>query len=365
RSRGPTVQWKRERKVSNVILFYPNSSAVELRLMVVGSSGPSQFLLTNAILGRQEFPKDTNSISCSSKKTGELAGRRVAVVNGPNIYDKDISPSKREMELRRAKCLSIPGPHAFLVAFDMEDISPNDMNTARLLKKRFGKRCLKHCIVMLAYDGPQVGPELENRLKKTAWHLRELVEKYEGRFHIFNKKWRDRSRDRDLLQKLECLNASLGGAFFSSSTFQKAEERVKKEEKRLRKQRNTETERAWTELEKQYIEEDLHHKRDTYTNSLSAEIRARAEMDNSWLRTSLARGLGTGLVVGAILGALVGSIEGPWGMVLYGVIGGAVGGSGGGTAQVAIERMENRVAPYARLNFNSIFINRFFSAPRT
>ncbi|XP_072298283.1 GTPase IMAP family member 9 [Eucyclogobius newberryi] len=339
-------------------------SALELRLMVVGSSGPSQFLLTNAILGREEFTKDVTCISCSSKKIGELAGRRVAVVNGPSIYDKGITAVKRQNELRRSKCLCIPGPHAFLVAFDIEDISPNDIRTVKLLKKRFGRNCLKHCMVLLAQEGPLESAALEERVKETNWHLRELVEKYEGRFHIFNKNWHDRSRDRELLQKIEWMVASLGGVYFSSSSFQKAEERVKKEEKRLRKKRTAEIEQAWTDMEKQYIADDLYRRRDAYTTSVGADIRARAEMDNDWLRKSLARGLGSGLVVGAIMGALVGSIEGPWGMVLYGVIGGAVGGLAGGTAQVAIEHIENRVAPTARLNFNSIFINRFFAAPR-
>ncbi|XP_026181591.1 GTPase IMAP family member 9 [Mastacembelus armatus] len=336
----------------------------ELRLMVVGSSGPSQFLLTNAILDREEFSKDVASISGSRKNIGELAGRRVAVINGPNIYDKDISRAKREMELRRSKCLCIPGPHAFLVAFDMEKISPNDMRTPKLMKKRFGRHCLRHCMVLLACEGNLEGAALEDRVKKTNWHLRELIEKYGGRLHIFNVNWRDRSRDSELLQKIEWMVASLGGGYFCSRTFQRAEESVKKEEKRLRKKRTAEIEKAWTEMEKQYIAEELYHRKDAYTANVGAEIRAKAEIDNGWLRTSLARGLGTGIVVGAVMGALVGSIEGPGGMVLYGIIGGAVGGSAGGTAQVAINHMEDRVAPPARLNFNSIFINRFFATPR-
>ncbi|XP_028310231.1 GTPase IMAP family member 1 [Gouania willdenowi] len=340
-------------------------SAIELRLMVIGSSGPSQFLLTNAILGRKEFTKDLTSISSSLKNTGELAGRRVMVVNGPNIYDKDISRVKRKVEQRKSKCLCIPGPHAFLVAFDMEKISPNDMNTSRLMKQRFGRQCVRHSMVLLAYDENMQDTELEDKVLKTDWHLRELIEKYGGRFHVFNKNWRDRSRDRELLQKIELMVASLGGGYFSSRTFQKAEDSVKKEEKRLRKQRASEIEKVWSTMENHYVAEELYSKKEAFTANMSAEIKAKAETENPWLRTSLARGLGTGLVVGAVMGALFGSIEGPGGMVLYGVIGGAVGGSAGGTAQVAIEHINNRVAPPARLNFNSIFINRFFAAPRT
>uniref|UniRef100_UPI0037E88D4F GTPase IMAP family member 4 n=1 Tax=Semicossyphus pulcher TaxID=241346 RepID=UPI0037E88D4F len=334
-------------------------SSTELRLMIVGSSGPSQFQLTNAILGREEFSKDTVSISDSRKNIGELAGRRVAVINGPNIYDKDISRPKRKRELRRSKCLCIPGPHAFLVAFDMENISLNDMKASKLMRKRFGRHCLRHCMVLLAYEGKLEGAALEKRVQKTDWYLRELIEKYNGRFHVFSKNWRDRSRERELLQVIERMGASLGGSFFSSRTFQRAEDSVKKEEKHLRKHRSAEIEKAWTELEK-HVEED----KDVYTSNVGAEIRAVAEMNNGWLRTSLARGLGMGFVAGAVMGALVGCIEGPGGMVFYGIIGGAVGGSAGGTAHVAIKHMEDRVAPPARLNFNSIFINRFFVAAR-
>lgn len=333
--------------------------------MVVGSSGPSQFQLTNAIIGREVFLKDVTSISASVKNKGELAGRPVAVVNGPNIYDKDLSHAKTEMELRRSMCLCIPGPHAFLVAFDMETISLNDMKTPRILKKRFGANCLKHCMVLFAYEGNLDRVALENRVKKTEWYLRELIEKYGGRFHVFKKNWRDRSQDKELLKKIELMVASLGGGHFSSRTFQKAEDSVRKEEKRLRKRRAEEIERTWNEMEQQHLTKELCLQKDAYMAHVGAEIQAKAELDNGWLRTSLARGLGTGLVVGAVMGTLFGSIEGPGGMVLYGFIGGAVGASAGGTAQVAIKHIENRVTPPVSFNFNSIFINRFFVASRT
>ncbi|XP_061568316.1 GTPase IMAP family member 8 [Cololabis saira] len=340
-------------------------SAKELRLLVVGSSGLSHLQLTNAILGREEFSKDLIGISSSIKKVGELAARSVAVVNGPNIYDKNISHAKRKMELRRSKCLCIPGPHAFLVAYDMEKISQNDIKTPRLLKKRFGGKCLNHCMILLTCEGHVDRAVVENRVKKSDWYLRELIETYGGRFHVFSKNWRDRSHDRELLRKIELMVASLGGGCFSSRTFRKAERSVKKEEKRLRKKRAEEIERTWNKMEKKYIAEELCFQKDTFIANVGAEIRAKAEIDNDWLRTSLARGLGTGVVVGAVVGALFGSIEGPGGMVLYGIIGGAVGGSAGGTAQVAIEHMEDKVAPPIGLNFNSIFINRFFAAPHT
>lgn len=335
--------------------------AIELRIMVVGSSGSSQFQLTNAILGREEFSMDATGISGSRKSTGELARRRVAVVNGPNIYDKDISGAKRKMEVKRSKCLSIPGPHVLLIAFDLDRISLNDIRTPKLVMKRFGANCLNHCMVLLAYQGSATGAHQVLRIN---CHLRKLIEKFGGRCHIFNKNWRDRSRDRELLQKIERMVASLGGRYCSSRTFQRAKDGVSKVEKKLKKQREPETERVLSELKKQYSGEELEAQRDAYNASVETEIRAKAEVDSGWLRTSLVKGLGMGLAAGAAMGVLVGSVEGQRGMVLYGIIGGAVGAAAGGAAQVAIRHMEYRVAPPAKLNFNSIFINRFFTAPR-
>uniref|UniRef100_A0A3P8Y5W4 AIG1-type G domain-containing protein n=2 Tax=Esox lucius TaxID=8010 RepID=A0A3P8Y5W4_ESOLU len=273
----------------------------ELRVLVVGSSGPSQFSLTNSILGREEFSKDVNSIVQSRKNLGDLAGTRVAVVNGPNLYGKNLSHTKMKTEMKRCKCLSAPGPHALLMAFDLDQISPNDVKTPKLMVKRFGENALSHTMVLLAYEGDADMQTLENRVS-TDWHIRELIEQCGGRYHIFNKNWRDRSRDKELLQKIDRMLASVGGRHYTSRSYAQAEESVRKEERKLLKKRATETEEAWRELEKQYRGEALRWQVDSYNSSVGGEIRAKAEMDNAWLRTSLAVGAGLGMATGAAMG---------------------------------------------------------------
>ncbi|XP_017556988.1 GTPase IMAP family member 9 [Pygocentrus nattereri] len=335
----------------------------ELRIVVIGSSGPSQFLLTNYILGREEFTKDVCSIAGCRKNVGELAGRQVAVVNAPNLYDEELSKSKMREELRRTKCLSSPGPHAILIAFDLEKISPNDIQTPKLVMKYFGESVLNYAMVLLAYDGHLGGAALNDRIMKTDWHLRELIEQCNCCYHIFSKNWRNRSKDRELLQKLERMIGAMGGRCYTSSAYRKAEESVRKEEKKLMKKRAPETERAWRELEKQYQGEELRWQMDAYNSSVGAEIRAKAELDNSWLRTSLAMGFVLGFAAGATMGMVVGSVEGLAGMAVGGTVGGAVGGAAGSAVQSAIEHLDERVGPHAN-NFNSAFMNRFFRTPR-
>ncbi|XP_015459030.3 GTPase IMAP family member 9 [Astyanax mexicanus] len=335
----------------------------ELRMVVIGSSGPSQFSLTNCILGREEFSKDVCSIAGSRKNIGELAGRQVAVVNAPNLYDKDLSKSKMREELRRAKCLLSPGPHAVLIAFDLERISPNDIRTPKLVMKRFGEGVLNYAMILLAYDGPLGLAALEERIMKTDWHLRELIEQCGCRYHIFSKNEKNRNKDRELLQKIERIVGTMGGHCYTNPAYSKAEESVRKEEKKLIKKRAAETERAWRELEQQYQGDELRWQMDAYNASVGAEIRAKAELDNSWLRNSLAIGFSLGFVAGATMGIVVGSVEGLAGMAVGGAVGGALGGSAGGAVQSAIEHLDERVGPHTS-NFNSIFINRFFRAPQ-
>ncbi|XP_062305438.1 GTPase IMAP family member 4 [Osmerus eperlanus] len=342
-----------------------SSSDMELRVLVIGSSGPSQFDLTNAILGREEFSKDVNIIPGSRKNHGNLAGRRVAVVNGPNLYNKDLSHAKMKEELNRSKCLTAPGPHALLFSFDLDEISPNDIKTSLLVVKKYGLDSLNYSMVLLAYEGSLDGAALEACVLRPDRPLKALIDQCGGRYHIFNKNWRDRSRDRELLQKIERMLAAMGGRCYTSRAYQKAEGKVRKEEKKLQKKRAAETESAWKELEQQYGGEELHWQMDAYNASVEAEIRAKAEMDNGWLRTSLAVGVGLGFAAGAVMGMVVGAVEGPAGIAVGGAVGGAVGAAAGGAAQVAVEHLEDRVGPHANLfNFNSVFINRFFRAPR-
>ncbi|KAL4659233.1 hypothetical protein GN956_G3518 [Arapaima gigas] len=338
----------------------------ELRIVIFGSSGPSQFHLTNCILGRKEFSKDVCSISSCRKNLGKLAGQRVAVVNTPNFYDKDLSPTKMDEELRRSKCLSAPGLHTALVALDLERLSPNDISMPKLVGKHFGDAVLGYTLILLSYDGHLAGAALKDQILRTDSHVRGLVEQTEGRYHIFSKKWRDPTWGRELLQKIERMLKDHGGMFYSSKSYTRAERSIRKEVKRLQKKRAEEMERVWRVLEEQYRGEELHRKMEAYEARMGAEIRAKAELDNGWLRTSLMVGVALGFMTGVALGSIAGVVEGPVGAAVGGAIGGALCGAAGGAVQIAMKNIEDRMVPQARsFNFNSVFINRFFRSPRS
>ncbi|KPP57946.1 hypothetical protein Z043_124278 [Scleropages formosus] len=338
----------------------------ELRIVIFGSSGPSQFHLTNCILGRKEFSKVVCSIAGCRKNLGKLAGRWVSVVNAPNFYDKDLSRSKMEEELRRSKCLSSPGLHAALVVLDLEKLSPNDISVPKLVTKHFGESVLGHTLILLSYEGHLERAALEDWILRRDSHLRVLVEQCGGRFHVFSRSWRDPTWSRELLEKIEKMLKNHGGMFYSNKSYARAERSIRKEEKRLLKKRAEEMKRVWRELEEQYRGEELRKKMEEYEACVGAEIRAKAELDNRWLRTSLAVGIGLGFVTGVALGSIAGVVEGPVGVAVGGAIGGAMCGAAGGAVQVAMKNIEDRVVPQARtFSFNSVFINRFYRSHRS
>lgn len=334
---------------------------VELRILVIGSSGPSQFLLTNFILGREVFSEEVYSIASSQKNVGELVGRWVTVVNGPNLYEKDLSKSKMRKELRRSMCLSTPGPHAILIVFDLEKISPNDMKTPKLVKDKFGENILNYTMILLVYDGHLRGRALNDKVMRTVWPLWEFVEQCNCSYHVFSKNWRNRNGSRELLQKIERMLQTMGGHHYINRSYKRAEESVRNEERKLRKKRQTETERMCRELEAQFQGDELRWQMDAYNARIGAEIKAEAELQNSWLRTSLAVGLGLGFLIGATMGMIMCSVEGPAGMAVGGALGGVVGGASGAAAQLAIEHLDDRVGSHPA-NFNTAFINRFYRA---
>uniref|UniRef100_A0A4W5JTZ4 AIG1-type G domain-containing protein n=1 Tax=Hucho hucho TaxID=62062 RepID=A0A4W5JTZ4_9TELE len=313
------------------------STDMELRILVVGSSGPSQFSLTNSILGREEFSKDVTSIVQSRKNLGDLAGTRVAVVNGPNLYGKHL-----------CKCLSAPGPHALLMAFDLEQICPNDVKTPKLMVKRFGEDALSHTIVLLAYEGDVDILALENRVS-TDWHLRELIEQCGGRYHVFNKNWRDRSRDK-LLEKMDDMVRDNGCRFYSNHQYQEAEERIQTEERFIMKGRKKEMLTKRKELESRYTGEGLEKELLLFETRIRVENREKAERKISEVLgfTLTAVDYAAAVGKGAALGALCGAVMGFEGMAVGAAVGAVVGGVIGGAASAAWGYVTNAAAQMNR-----------------
>ncbi|XP_068605741.1 GTPase IMAP family member 9 [Brachionichthys hirsutus] len=322
-----------------------SSAQTELRLVVLGRAEAGQSAAVCAILGLQDSDQGTESplIADCSKRVGEAAGRKVAVVSSADWLNSDCDPNERRRRISSFIASSSPGPHAFLLAVAVDQPSDGEARALDVLAALFGPAALgTHTIILFTHtDELDEEETMEQYLLTWRKDLRELAGRCGFRYHTLETRGGEPERRKavaGLLEKVELAVAAGGTPHFCCPLYQEAEERVRQRQAELVRRRGTASpsdspqEENLTEEEMEAVREEAERSVDGLDVDVEAFFSPAGASPSSpapsflrglWETLSAWTGwLPTVVRREALLGALVGLfVGGPFG----GVIGASLG----------------------------------------
>ncbi|XP_058876384.1 GTPase IMAP family member 4-like [Acipenser ruthenus] len=273
--------------------------ASELRIVLLGGSlycGAGRTEAGNTILGRDEgrsgFSLSRGTRECE-KRTGEVSGRRVTVVDTPDLLDTD------QVEIERCVSLSAPGPHAFLLVIPVypeemidtvcEFIEEEYCKSFDKVQELFGERAERNTMILFTHGQYLEGRTIEEHIEEAGEELQQLVEKCNYRYHVLkNMEWSDRTQVTQLLDKIDNMVKGNGGGYFTNEMYQEAERWNRLKEQELNEKHKEELRRREEEMKQKYKEEqrrreeEMKQKYEEEQRRREEEMKQKYEWEQCW-----------------------------------------------------------------------------------